>query len=119
MVEVHRQRIDKVADAIRWIDELMTLVERLTLENTTFTMLDDLHATAEHALEVEHDEAVDFQALTTQLRDGLEAVISAHIDPDDGIAFEHTLTNMLLRMKVLRAWINDAQLDYDIRMLDV
>jgi len=123
MVEVHRQRIDTVDDGLRLLDELMTLTERLTLDGTAFTILDDLHATAEHALDFEddEDEAVDFRDVTTRLRDGLEAFATSHTDPDcdDGFAFEYTLADMLLRMKMLRTWINEAQLAYDRRALDV
>jgi hypothetical protein len=115
MIELHRQRVDTVDDGIRLLDELLDLTERLTLDGKAFSLLDDMHATADVVLDEPDD--VDFKAVVIQLHEGLAAFAKAHTDPEceDGFAFEYTLADMALRLKMLREWLNTAQLDHDAR----
>lgn len=117
-LELHRLRIDTVDEGIRHLDALLDALERLQELESTFSQLDEAHATAlwaEEELESpEHEAIPDFDAARAHfgsIRENLENVIKH--TTEDGFAHEYALNDMHHRLKMLRQWLNEAQLDYE------
>jgi hypothetical protein len=111
-LELHRLRIDTVDEGVGFLDDLIDTVEKLYTDSA-LAKLDDVYATA--VFESEADDA-DHEKALARIRDSLEEILSSRTDPAaEGVTFDSTLTAMSLRLKMLRDWLNDAQLDYDAR----
>lgn len=114
----HRLRIDTVDDGIQQLSLLLDALEKLQDVSSVFNLLDEAHATAEWAeSELENPRQTSIPDLNTArqhfetIREHLEGVTK--VTTDDGFAHEHVLEDMHTKLKTLRQWLVDAQLDYE------
>ena len=110
-LEPHRLRIDTIVDGINHLDAVLEVFEKLLDIDGAESTLAEVKDIAEFA-QTDDDVGAHAKDLFEQIESALGS-----LDLDTDFASKYELDEAVKRLKMLRDWLNEANLNYDMEVI--